>query len=152
MEHVSFNILRISLTFNSSKISFIAFIVSGDKFVLIRTARVIYVRDKMFLAFHPILNTVLLQIFSNKYIQLNNFDPFIDRINLDWFLWEWSKKNFFKEKNSKWPIFQNCHFSKSPILENFLRKFHRSVLRLVGLIDAKAINVAQPIWLWGCLT
>ena len=56
------------------------------------------------------------------------------------------KKSFFEEKNSKWPIFQNGRFSKSPILETFLRKFHRSVLGLVGLIDAKAINVAQPIW------
>jgi hypothetical protein len=37
-------------------------------------------------------------------------------------------------------------FSKSPILEKKLRKFHRLVLGLVGLIDAKAINVAQPIW------
>ena len=53
---------------------------------------------------------------------------------------------FFEEKNSKWPIFQNGRFSKSPILEIFSRKFHRSVLGLVGLIDAKAINVAQPIW------
>ena len=38
------------------------------------------------------------------------------------------------------------------ILEIVLRKFQRLVLGLVGLIDAKAINVAQPIWLWGCLT
>ena len=39
--------------------------------------------------------------------------------NLDWFSWEWSKKKnfFFEEKNSKWPIFQNGRFSKSPILE-----------------------------------
>ena len=56
------------------------------------------------------------------------------------------KKIFFEEKNSKWPIFQNGRFSKSPILEKILRKFHRLVLGLVGLIDAKAINVAQPIW------
>ena len=56
------------------------------------------------------------------------------------------KKIFFEEKNSKWPIFQNVRFSKSPILEIFSRKFHRSVLGLVGLIDAKGINVAQPIW------
>ena len=53
---------------------------------------------------------------------------------------------FFEEKNSKWPIFQNGRFSKSPILEIFLRKFHRLVLGLVGLIDAKAITVAQTIW------
>ena len=57
------------------------------------------------------------------------------------------KKFFFEEKNSKWPIFQNHRFSKLPILKIFLQKFHRLVLGLVGLIDAKAINVAQPIWL-----
>ena len=74
--------------------------------------------------------------------------------NLDWFSWEWSKKNFFflKKKNSKWLIFQNGRFSKSPILKIFSRKFYRSVLGLVGLIDAKPINVSQPIWSWGCLT
>ena len=55
------------------------------------------------------------------------------------------KKIFFEEKNSKWPIFQNGRFSKSPILDFFLRKFHRSVFGLVELIDVKAINVAQPI-------
>ena len=48
--------------------------------------------------------------------------------------------------------FQNRHFSKSPILKIFLPKFHRLVLGLVGLIDAKGIDVAQPIWSWGCLT
>ena len=56
------------------------------------------------------------------------------------------KKFFFEEKNSKWPIFQNRRFSKSPILEIFMQKFHRLALGLVGLIDAKAINVAQPIY------
>ena len=52
-----------------------------------------------------------------------------------------------QEKNPKWPIFQNGCFSKSPILKIFLRKFHRLVLGLVGLMDAKGIDVAQPIWL-----
>ena len=54
---------------------------------------------------------------------------------------------FFEEKNSKWPIFQNGHFSKLPILKILFLKSYRLVLGLVGLIDAKAINVAQPIWL-----
>ena len=48
--------------------------------------------------------------------------------------------------------FQNVRFSKSPILEIFLLKFHRSILVLVELIDVKPINVAQPMWFWGCLT
>ena len=57
------------------------------------------------------------------------------------------KKNFvFEEKNSKWPIFQNGCFSKSPILEIFLRKFHRLVLGLVGLIDGIGIDLAQHMW------
>ena len=56
------------------------------------------------------------------------------------------KEKNFKKKNSKWPIFQNGRFSKSPILEKILRKFYRLVLGLVGLIDAKGIDVAQPIW------
>ena len=48
------------------------------------------------------------------------------------------EENKFKMANfSKWPFFKiaNSQF--------FLRKFHRLVLGLVGLIDAKAINVAQ---------
>ena len=53
------------------------------------------------------------------------------------------KKFFFWKKNPKWPFFKNGHFSKSPILKKFSRKFHRLVLWLVGLIDAKGINVAQ---------
>ena len=56
------------------------------------------------------------------------------------------KKNFFfEEKNSKWLIFQNGRFSKLPILEILLQKFHRLVLGLVGGIDVKGIDVAQPI-------
>ena len=58
-----------------------------------------------------------------------------------------AKKIFFHaKKNPKWLIFQNGRFSKSPILKIFLSKFHGLVLGLVGLIDAKGIDVAQPIW------
>ena len=35
-------------------------------------------------------------------------------------------------------------FSNLPNLKLFLQKFHRLVLGLVGLIDAKGIDVAQP--------
>ena len=48
--------------------------------------------------------------------------------------------------------FQNRRFSKLPILKIFLWKFHGLVLGLVGLIDAKNIDVAQPIWSWVCPT
>ena len=55
-----------------------------------------------------------------------------------------------KQKNSKWPIFQNGRFSKSPILKKFSRKFQKLVLGLVELIDTKAVNVAKPIlWQYG---
>ena len=58
-----------------------------------------------------------------------------------------AKKNFFlKKKNSKWMIFQKGRFSKSPILEKKIPKFHRLVLGSVGLIDAKVIDVGQAIW------
>ena len=38
---------------------------------------------------------------------------------------------------------KKAHFSKSPILKIFSRKFLRFVLGLVGLIDAMGIDVAQ---------
>ena len=47
---------------------------------------------------------------------------------------------------------KKAHFLKSPILKKFSRKFLRFVLGLVGLNDAKGIDVAQRIWPWGCPT
>jgi hypothetical protein len=38
-------------------------------------------------------------------------------------------------------------FSTSPKAEQFPPKFYGLVLGLVGLIDAKGIDVAQQIWL-----
>ena len=74
-------------------------------------------------------------------------------INLGWFSWEWSKKKiFFSKKKFKMADSKKAHFSKSPILKIFLWKFHGSVLGLEGLIDAKGIDLSQPIWLWGCPT
>ena len=55
------------------------------------------------------------------------------------------KKKKFKKK-FKMADSKKAHFSKSPILEIFLRKSLRSVLGLVGLNDAKGIDVAQCIW------
>ena len=43
-------------------------------------------------------------------------------------------------------------FSTSPKAEQFPPKFHGLVLGLVGLNDAKGIDVAQRIWLLGCPT
>ena len=47
----------------------------------------------------------------------------------------------FKMTNSK-----KLSFSTSQKAEQFLSKFHGLVLGLVGLIDAKGIDVAQPLW------
>ena len=43
-------------------------------------------------------------------------------------------------------------FSTSSKAEQFPPKFHGLDLGLVGLIDAKGINVTQPIWWSGCPT
>ena len=61
---------------------------------------------------------------------------------------ETEKIYFFRKKNFKmadWKklIFQNRQFSRF-FRENFM-------LGLVGLNDAKPIDLAQPIWRWGCL-
>ena len=58
---------------------------------------------------------------------------------------------FFSKKNFKMADWKKAYFPKSPILKNFSRKFHGLVLGLVGLNDAKPIDLAQPIWRWGCL-
>ena len=67
-------------------------------------------------------------------------------INFDWFSWEWSKRKevfnfnfiFFNIADSN-----KLRFSKPPILKIFSPKFQRLVLGLVGLIDAKGIDMAQ---------
>ena len=50
------------------------------------------------------------------------------------------------KKISKWPTQKKRVFQPPPKAEQFLPKFHGLVLRLVGLIDAKGIDVAQCIW------
>ena len=63
------------------------------------------------------------------------------------------KKNFFLNFFfAKWPTQKNWVFQPPPKAEQLSPKFHRLVLGLVGLNDAKSINVAQRIWPWGCLT
>ena len=42
---------------------------------------------------------------------------------------------------------KNRVFQPPPKPEHFLPQFHGLILGLVGLIDAKGIVVAQPIWL-----
>ena len=84
----------------------------------------------------------LLETRENIKIESHSFYHII----CDLFSWgSCKKKIFFEKKNPKWLIFQNRHFSKSPILKIFLWKFHGLVLGLVELIDAKGIDVAQPM-------
>ena len=45
---------------------------------------------------------------------------------------------------------KNVIFSNPPILNIFSPKFQGVVLGLIGQIDAKGIDEAQPIWLSGC--
>ena len=56
------------------------------------------------------------------------------------------KKKKISKKKLKMADSKKAHFSKSPILEIFSRKFLGLVLGLVELIDAKGIDFAQPIW------
>jgi hypothetical protein len=56
------------------------------------------------------------------------------------------KKKKNSKKKFKMADSKKLSFSKSPILKMFLRKFHRLVLGLVRLIDAKGIDVTQRIW------
>ena len=45
---------------------------------------------------------------------------------------------------------KNWVFQPPPKAEQLPPKFHGLVLGLVGLIEAKGIGLAQPIWLWDC--
>ena len=53
---------------------------------------------------------------------------------------------FFFKKRFKMADSKKGHFPSPPILNIFFRNFHGWVLGLVGLIDAKGIGLAQPIW------
>ena len=46
---------------------------------------------------------------------------------------------------------KKLRFSKLPILKNCSQKLHRLVLGLVGLVDAKGIDVTQCRWLSGII-
>ena len=56
------------------------------------------------------------------------------------------KKKIKIKKKFKMADSKKMSFSKSPILKKNLRKFYRLVPGLVGLIDAKGIDMAQRIW------
>ena len=56
---------------------------------------------------------------------------------------------FFGKKKTQMADSKKMSFSTT---EQLSAKFHRLVLGLVGLIDAKGINMIQPIWPSGCPT
>ena len=60
------------------------------------------------------------------------------------------KKSFFEKKTQNGRL-KKMSFSTSAKAEQFLSKFYRLVLGIVGLIDGKGINVTQPIRPSGCL-
>ena len=61
-------------------------------------------------------------------------------------IYTYKQRLIIRKKKFKMADSKKVHFSKSPILKIFLRKFLRLVLALVGLYDAKGIDVAQSIW------
>ena len=85
--------------------------------------------------------------FSGNQGKHQNFDPSIlpYKFGLIFMGMKQKKIFFFSKKKFKMADSKKAHFSKS-------WKFLRFVLGLVGLNDAKGIDVAQRIWLWGCPT
>ena len=65
---------------------------------------------------------------------------------------EAKKKFFFRNKKIKMADSKKLSFPTSPKAQQFPPKFHGLVLGLVGLIDAKGIHFAQPMWSSGCPT
>ena len=56
-------------------------------------------------------------------------------------------KHFLFTKIQKWQTKKSKSFSIQPILNIFFQKFQGFALGFVGLIHAKGIDVAQPLWL-----
>ena len=88
--------------------------------------------------------------FSGNQEKHQNFNPSILPYEFGLILIGMKQTFFFKKiQNDQ---LKRLSFSKSPILKFFSWKFLRWVLGLVGLNDAKGIDVAQRIWPWGCPT
>ena len=75
-----------------------------------------------------------------------NVDPSL-RTNKLWHVFMGMMQKRIKMANSKKKSFSSLSNS-----QYFLWKFYGLVLGLVELIGAKGIDVAQPIWSWGCPT
>ena len=86
--------------------------------------------------------------FSRNQGKHHNLDPSIlpYKFGLIFMGMKQKKFIFFRKKKFKMADSKKAHFSKWPILKIFSRKSLRSVLGLIGLNDAKGIDVAQRIW------
>jgi len=84
--------------------------------------------------------------FSGNQGKHQNFDPSILPYKFADFHGNEANFFFFFKKKFKMADSKKAHFSKSPILKIFSRKFLRFALGLVGLNDVKGIDVAQCIW------
>ena len=80
------------------------------------------------------------------------FDPSLLHYKFWMIFMGMKQKKKFEKKKFKMADSKKLSFSTSPKAEQFPPKFHGLVLGLVGLIDAKGNDVAQPIWPWGCPT
>ena len=104
-------------------------------------------RAKLLNSCLPQSNAPYVHCVTDYYAQILKIWPILDTHEVHSFDWFSFLKKKFTTADSKKPT-----FSKSPILKKFLWKFYGLVLGLVGLIDAKGIDVAQPIWSWDCPT
>ena len=75
-----------------------------------------------------------------------DFDPSLLPKNL------WLLFMGFSKKNPKWPTQKNYVFQNRQFSIFFSQNWAGLVLGSVELIDAKGINVTQPIWSSGCPT
>ena len=100
--------------------------------------------DKKWIWLDHLPDTLLAELFWGAVNHCNqkNWVPFILIQNLWLVFMETKQKIFFSRKQFKMAASKKLRFSKSPILIIFLWKFHGLVLGLVGLIDAKGIDVA----------
>ena len=86
--------------------------------------------------------------FSGNQGKHQNFDPSIlpYKFGLILIRMKQKKKKKFEKNKFKMADSKRLRFSKPPILKIFSPKFQGLVLGLVGLIDAKGNDMAQPIW------
>ena len=88
---------------------------------------------------------------AENQVNHQNFDPSLLPKKL-WLLFMGMKQKKKLKKRIQNGRLKKPHFAKWSILNNVLPNWAGWVLGLVGLIDTKGIDLAQPIWPWGCPT